>query len=277
MAVREFDFQPEHFQHVKAYIADVAGIDLAETKKEMVYSRLVRRLRKLNISSFDDYLSYLHREPESEQVHFVNALTTNLTSFFRENHHFEYLASELVPSLKPILGDQETLRVWSAGCSTGEEPYSIAMTLLEASQTVSGLNLSILASDLDTNVIERASQGVYRHEQIDGLSSERKKSWFLKGRNRNEGMVRIKKELQQLIDFRQINLLSDWRHQQLFDLIFCRNVVIYFNKETQRHLFQRLADSLKPNGILIIGHSESLHNISDRFRLIGKTIYQRVG
>ncbi len=274
---REFDFTDHHFNQVKSFIASHAGIALSDAKRDMVYGRLVRRLRVHRLDNFDDYLAMVQREGSQEVVHFINALTTNLTSFFREKHHFEFLRTTALPHLEQARSSSRTLRVWSAGCSTGEEPYSIAMTLLDYfGNRSSSWDLSITASDLDTNVVQTAQQGVYALDRVKDLPTERLRRWFLKGKGSNHNRVRVKPELQQIIQFRQLNLLHSWPFHEPFDIIFCRNVVIYFNKETQRSLFDRFADQLADDGNLLIGHSESLHRICDRFNLIGQTIHSKI-
>ena len=273
---REFKFTTEHFNTIKDYIAEHAGIALADSKQQMVYSRLVRRLRAKNISDFDTYLQLLESDSGTELINFINALTTNLTSFFRENHHFEFLSSSVLPWLENKNSATRKIRIWSAGCSTGEEPYSIAMTVMEYFNNKPEWNIEIYASDLDSNVVQTAQNGIYPIDRVKGIPKSRLRRWFLKGKGTNEGMVRIKSELQSILQFRQLNLLHTWPWKERFDIIFCRNVVIYFNKETQRVLFGRFHENIKDEGHLFIGHSESLNKVSEQFQLIGKTIYQKV-
>jgi len=272
---REFEFTIAHFNTIKDYIAEHAGIALSDSKQQMVYSRLVRRLRAKLIPDFDSYLRYLDQDDGSELINFINALTTNLTSFFRENHHFEFLTETVFPLLELENAASRKIRIWSAGCSTGEEPYSIAITAKEYFKDKVGWDIHISASDLDSNVVQTAQDGIYSTDRIQGLAHQRVKKWFLKGKGSQDGMVRVKPELQSMISFRQLNLLHSWPWREPFDIIFCRNVVIYFNKETQRILFGRFCDSMVGNGHIFIGHSESLNKISDRFKLIGKTIYRQ--
>lgn len=272
---REFDFHDSHFSFVRQTLFENTGITLSDIKRDMVYSRLIRRIRALNMHSFDEYLNLLKKSPEKEMVEFTNALTTNLTSFFRENHHFEYLSSHIFPELSKRKG-QRRLRIWSAGCSTGEEPYSLAITLKNNMRLFPGWDVKILATDLDSNVVNTAKAGIYAQERIDGLPKALVSRWFNKGKGDLEGKVKVKSELQDIITFKQLNLMNAWPMQGPFDIIFCRNVVIYFNKDTQRTLFGRYADYLDDNAYLIVGHSESLHGVTKRFRLLGKTIYQKV-
>lgn len=207
-------------------------------------------------------------------MQFVNAITTNLTAFFREVHHFDYLATTLLPAL---LQDKvrRRLRLWSAGCSTGEEPYSLAMVVRETLPASVGWDTKILATDIDSNVLATARLGVYSTERASGLSPQHLQRWFRRGTGANAGLMRVVPALQELITFRQLNLMHDWPLRGPFDIIFCRNVAIYFDKATQRRLFDRFADQLDRQGYLFVGHSESLSAITERFELLGKTIYRK--
>lgn len=272
---REFDFRDDHFDFVRKTLFENAGITLSEIKRDMVYSRLIRRIRALRMHSFDEYLNMLRKTPEREMVEFTNALTTNLTSFFRENHHFEFLKSTIFPALVRRKRERR-LRIWSAGCSTGEEPYSLGITLKGAMQLFPGWDVKILATDLDSNVVATAKDGIYPSERVDSLSSTLVSRWFSKGQGALEGKVKVKQEIRDLITFKQLNLMNPWPMKGPFDIIFCRNVVIYFNKETQKTLFSRYADYLDEQAYLVVGHSESLHGVTNRFRPLGKTIYQKI-
>lgn len=277
MSEREFDFTEQDFMRVKTLVYDFAGIDLNDSKKNLVYNRLAKRIRFLELDSFKEYLSFVEAQGESEFVHLINAITTNLTFFFRENHHFEYLANTVIPSIiehNKNNKNNKKIRIWSAGCSTGEEPYSLAIVLKEA--VPSGWDARVLATDLDTNVVETGRTGVYKIDRLKGVSEARKKRWFLKGTGSKDGYVRVKPELQQIIDFGQINLMNEWPIKDTIDVIFCRNVVIYFDKETQAKLFDRYANLLPEDGHLFIGHSESLYKVCDRFELLGQTIYKKI-
>lgn len=266
---REFNYADADFVRVKAIIYRKAGINLGDSKKQLVYSRLARRLRVLQLNNFDEYLAYLDHN-KSEQQEFINALTTNLTAFFREAHHFSILA-DYVRNRKTTAGK---LRIWCAASSTGEEPYSIAMTLIEAYGTYTP-PVEIIASDIDSSVLEFAAQGIYSLERLDALSLEQKKQFFLRGKGRNNGSAKVIDKLRQLIEFRQINLLDrDWRLGSGFDVIFCRNVMIYFDKPTQLQLLERMVRLLKPEGIYIAGHSESFSHASHLVKLIAKTTYR---
>jgi chemotaxis protein methyltransferase CheR len=273
---REFDFRDADFIRVQKQIYDYAGIQLTEAKRHLVYNRLAKRIRQLNLTSFSAYLDFVEAHPDTEFTHLVNSITTNLTFFFREVHHFDALREQLIPKLKARHAKDKRLRVWSAGCSTGEEPYSIAITLMQAfNENLSGWDVKVLATDLDTNVLEHAQNGIYKLDKTEGIPEPLLKRWFNEGRGDNEGFVRAKDELKSLITFKPLNLMKEWPMKGPFDVIFCRNVVIYFDKPTQRTLFKRYYDLLSPGGYLIVGHSESLHNINNDFTLLGKTIYQK--
>lgn len=273
--VREYEYTEKDFKLVQTLVAEHTGINLTEAKKDLVYGRLSKRIRKLNLTNFQEYINYVNDDHESELINFINAITTNLTSFFRENHHFEYLRNKLIPELLHRNESTRKIRIWSAGCSTGEEPYSIAITVLEALEKYPNWDVKILATDLDTNVVATATSGRYTEERITGIDSAKKKRWFLKGSGSNEGYVRVSKELQDIITFKQLNLMQQWPMKGRFDIIFCRNVVIYFDKPTQKVLFERYANILCDNGNLFIGHSETLFKVSDRFNSIGNTIYEK--
>jgi chemotaxis protein methyltransferase CheR len=270
---REFIFTTEHFVRVRDELYDYAGIVLADHKQDMVYNRLVRRLRDLNLVSFDDYLIFLNSD-SAEFTKFINAMTTNLTSFFREKHHFEFINKTIIPDMSKQ--GNRRLRVWSAGCSLGEEPYSIAMTLLDSNIDVSNWDIRLLATDIDSAVLARAARGVYGFERIESLPKMTQRKWFLKGVGKNQGQMKIQKALQAMITFNHLNLMHDWPMQGPFDFIFCRNVMIYFDTKTQEKLLDRMADLIKPGGYLFVGHSEALARHGNRFKLMGKTIYQKV-
>ena len=272
---KEFDFPDKDFQRVKKLVLEHTGICLSDIKHDMMYSRLAKRLRQLHLDSFSDYIDLIESGDESELGNFINSVTTNLTSFFREQHHFDYLKTTLIPTLMKLNADTRKIRIWSAGCSTGEEPYSLAITLKETIPDNAGWDVKILATDLDTNVLETGSNGVYSMESVNGISSSVLKRWFNKGKGEKEGLVRASNELRDMIIFKQLNLMGQWPVKQGVDLIICRNVVIYFDKATQSVLFDRYAETLRSDGFLIIGHSENLNGVTDRFKLLGKTIYQR--
>ncbi|MGB6055481.1 MAG: CheR family methyltransferase [Burkholderiaceae bacterium] len=266
--IKEFEFTQRDFERVRSLIHRHAGIALAPSKQEMVYSRLARRLRATGITSFAAYLDALEGAGgDSEQEAFVNALTTNLTSFFREAHHFPILADHLRHLREPA-------SIWCCASSTGEEPYSIAMTLCETYGTLTP-PARILATDIDTHVLATAERGVYPMERIEKLSPERRKRFFLKGTGAQNGLVRVRPELGKLITFRPLNLLADrWQISEPFDALFCRNVMIYFDKPTQARILSRFAPLMKPHGLLFAGHSENFSYVTNAFRLRAKTVYE---
>ncbi|MFZ1546967.1 MAG: CheR family methyltransferase [Candidatus Nitrotoga sp.] len=265
---REFDFTAADFEKVRKLIYDRAGISLAPVKQDMVYSRLARRLRALKINSFDAYLRHLQDGDEVEWETFVNSLTTNLTAFFREAHHFEILANQL----KKLR--HKPARIWCSAASTGEEPYSLAITACEAFNSYTP-PVEIIASDIDTNVLATAAKGVYTLDRVENLGEERLRRFFLKGTGAQEGFVRVRPELQKLLSFTQINLLQKLSVQGPFDALFCRNVMIYFDKPTQHMILKKFVPLLREDGLLYAGHSESFLHSIDLFRSIGRTVYER--
>lgn len=273
---REYEFTRRDFEFLSKLSNQKTGIIVGEDKFDMFYSRLSRRVRALGLKNFAEYCSYVDDPKNKDEItQLVNAITTNLTAFFRENHHFEYLKSEAIPAIINSRMDDRTLRVWSAGCSTGEEPYSLAMTLSESAGSMFGWKPKILATDIDSNVVATARAGIYRGDGVTGLPNQRLKRWFHKGKGAQEGKVRVRKELQQMIEFGQLNLMQNWSLPKM-DIIFCRNVIIYFDKPTKTRLANLFADSLVAGGYLFIGHSESLFRLTDRFELIGNTVYRKV-
>jgi chemotaxis protein methyltransferase CheR len=267
----KLDFGEEDFSALRALVKEHTGIHLTEQKRELVYGRLSRRLRALGLESFRTYRELLEKNEGDELVQFCNAITTNLTSFFREAHHFQYLREHL---LEPRAADPRgarRLRFWSAGCSTGEEPYSLAMTIHEALPDVRRWDVRILATDLDTDVLARGARGLYDEERVRNLSPERIERFF---RRQGAGFA-VRDELKDLISFRELNLMHTLPMKGPLDAIFCRNVVIYFDKDTQRQLFARVAQLQGPGDILFLGHSENLFRVSDDYTLVGKTVYRR--
>ena len=268
---REFVWSNRDFSRVQTLIYKHAGISLHDGKHAMVYSRLSRRLRETGHESSASYLDWLESINDGpEWQEFVNALTTNLTAFFREQHHFEILSQHL-RSHKP---GGNGWKVWCSAASTGEEPYSILMTAVESLGASTSFQLT--ASDIDSRVLETASRGVYRAESVKGVSTERLHRFFLRGRLGNSGMVRIKPELRQMVDFINVNLIAgDWPFRETFDVVFCRNVMIYFDAPTQRRVLERIHQVLKPGGLLFVGHAENFSDARDLFALKGKTVYER--
>uniref|UniRef100_A0A182T7B9 protein-glutamate O-methyltransferase n=1 Tax=Anopheles maculatus TaxID=74869 RepID=A0A182T7B9_9DIPT len=265
--VQRLPLSDVHFRRISQLIYQRAGIVLAEHKREMVYNRLVRRLRLLDLQGFGDYLALLESDPNSaEWQAFINALTTNLTAFFREAHHF------------PILAEHARSRpngysVWSTAASTGEEPYSIAMTLNDALGPRATGTL-VWASDIDTQVLEKAEAGVYRQEDLRTLTAEQMQRYFLRGTGPHHGLVRVRPELVAQVHYQPLNLLAtEWELPGSFDAIFCRNVMIYFDKATQERILRRFVPMLKPGGLLFAGHSENFSQLSRDFYLRGQTVY----
>ena len=271
---REFEYTWDDFNFLRNLSNKHSGILANDDKFDMFYSRLARRIRAIGLKNFKEYCYYLEQNPESEFTEFINSVTTNLTSFFRENHHFEYLADTVIPELLAKNKGSRQIKIWSAGCSTGEEPYSIAMTLKE--NIPDDWLIKILATDLDTQVLQTAASGVYPVDRVSGLSQQRLSRWFKKGKGSNANKVKVVSELQQLIQFNQLNLMQDWPMKGPFDVIFCRNVLIYFDKETKEKLARRYAQLLPIGHRLFIGHSESLHQLDTGFELIGNTIYKKI-
>lgn len=255
-------------EKISKLIYQRAGIVLTAQKRDMVYNRLTRRLRELNLKSFEDYTDRLVANPGCDEWQvFINALTTNLTSFFREAYHFPTLA-------RHAQSRNGMYNVWCAAASTGEEPWSIAMTLEETlGRSITGPR--VLATDIDTDVLEKASLGVYRLSDIDNLTEQQKRTWFLRGTGEHQNRVKIKSELRSTVQFRQLNLIdAQWDIPAPFDAIFCRNVMIYFDQNTQEKLLQRFAKMLKPGGLLFVGHSEHFQNLTSPFRLLGQSVYR---
>ncbi|WP_286888346.1 protein-glutamate O-methyltransferase CheR [Pseudoalteromonas sp. ESRF-bin5] len=268
--MKEFLCTDRDFKDIANLVYNACGIVLGDHKREMVYSRLARRIRTLKLNDFKAYLAYLDTHKDQEFDAFINAITTNLTSFFREVHHFEFIKSELIPNLIKANKDTKRIRIWSAGCSTGEEPYSLAMTLNNAFP--SNWDVKILATDLDSNVLEKAQKGVYTAANVNGLDATHLKRWFLKSKDGEH--YKVKDTLRERISFKRLNLLQDWPMKGPFDLILCRNVVIYFDKETKDHLFKRYANILSDHGYLFLGHSESMGKEHSNYKNLGKTMYQ---
>ncbi|WP_067451696.1 CheR family methyltransferase [Devosia elaeis] len=266
----EFSLSEREFGRIKARVYSVAGIALSDAKRTLVVSRLSKILRALGLPSFDAYLDYLDRGGSAKDGQdFVNALTTNLTRFYREDHHFEHLRAH-VGALMTERPRGSRLRIWSAGCSTGQEPYTIALDLLAAFPDLRRWDFKILATDIDTAVIAKAGQGLYPESELTGLAPERARLFEKNG----DGTIRIPAAARELVSFKPLNLIGPWPMKGPFDAIFCRNVAIYFDKPTQGEMFGRFSKMLAPEGFLYIGHSENLGSGGEGFRLVGKTIYQ---
>ncbi|HEU4779015.1 MAG TPA: protein-glutamate O-methyltransferase CheR [Steroidobacteraceae bacterium] len=271
----DYELTDAQFHRIRALVREHTGISLSEAKRQLVYGRLVRRLRALNLGSFAEYVELLERDVAAELEEFTNAITTNLTSFFREPHHFEYLASDVLPQIIAKDTGNRRARIWCCAASTGEEPYSIAMVLREAQEQLTGFDVKLLATDLDSAVLATAAAGVYNAERLQSVNGARVSRFFQKGSGAQAGKFRTQDELRSLITFKQLNLMHEWPIRGPFDAIFCRNVIIYFDKETQRVLFERMATLQRPGDILFLGHSESLYRVSDKYDLVGRTVYRR--
>lgn len=270
----EIPLSDKEFALIKDRVYQVAGISLSDAKRTLVVSRLSKIVKALNIESFSAYVEFLQgsRTSEANSQDFVNALTTNLTRFYREDHHFDHLLEYIgkVISKKSRAGGRPRLRVWSAGCSTGQEPYTIAMCLTDKYPELKRWDFKILATDIDTNVLKKAAQGIYPEGELAGLSEKRAKIFDRPG----DGTIRIPAALRSIVSFKHLNLNERWPMKGEFDAIFCRNVAIYFDKPTQNKMFTRLGGLLTPDSFLYIGHSENMGAGSNGFSLVGKTIYQ---
>lgn len=265
---REFSFSNADFQRISKLIYQYAGISLSPVKQDMVYSRLARRLRATGKSSFADYLDALEKDRGEEWERFVNSLTTNLTSFFREPHHFPIFADHLQK-----IGTRRPVRVWCSAASTGEEPYSIAITVAETFGA-NASHVSIFASDLDTNVLATAEKAVYPMERVEKLSPDRLRRFFLRGTGSQDGYVAVRPEIRRMVQFQRINLLdASYAVKGPIDVIFCRNVMIYFDKPTQYKILSRFAPMMQADGLMFAGHSESFLHAADLFKSLGKTVY----
>jgi chemotaxis protein methyltransferase CheR len=269
LPAREFDYTQQDFERVRRLIHARVGIALNDSKQNMVYNRLVKRLRALRLGSVAAYLALLDDAQNAEWQLFVNALTTNLSHFFREEYHFPILVEHV-----KALG-RSPVRLWSAAASTGEEPYSMAISMCEAYGSLQP-PVSILATDIDTAVLEGAQKGVYTLDRVEHMSPERLKRYFLRGSGANAGFARVRPEVGRLVEFRKLNLSdSRWDIREPFDAVFCRNVMIYFDKPTQYQVLQRIAGVLAPDGLLFAGHSESFLHAAELFKPVGKTVYRR--
>jgi chemotaxis protein methyltransferase CheR len=275
---REFDFTQADFDSLRTLVKEQSGITLGEAKRELVYGRVSRRLRALGLSAFADYRRMLAGpEGQGEMIEFINAVTTNLTSFFRESHHFDFLRDDYLKKKAADAKGSRRLRIWCSAASTGEEPYSIAISVAEAIPEWERWDIRILATDLDTNVLQTCVNGVYGEDRVSGMPKSRLERFFDPVGDRAERKYKVKPELARMISFRQLNLMHPLPMKGPIDVIFCRNVIIYFDKETQRALFSRVAPLQRPGDVLILGHSESLLKVSDAWTLMGKTIYRKNG
>lgn len=273
---REFQLGDEEFRFLAAFMSRETGIVLSEHKREMVCGRLVKRLRALHLKSFAEYCELLQSNRAGEEVeNLVNSITTNITNFFREPHHFEHLKNEVLAPLAAAKPRNPRVRIWSAGCSSGEEPYSIAMVMADVLKAGEGWDALILATDIDTNVLRRGEAGSYPADSVRHVPETYRKR-FVRRAAHDADRVQMADDLRRLIRFRRLNLHENWPMKGKFDAIFCRNVAIYFDKPTQRKLFNRYADQLTIGGTLFLGHAESLIGVTDRFEVADKTAYRRI-
>jgi chemotaxis protein methyltransferase CheR len=268
------------FNGLRQLIYEATGIVLSDSKREMLCSRLAKRLRHFGYSTYADYYDHLlHRDQDGgERSQLINCITTNKTDFFREPHHFDFLRNNVFPRLlaHAAEGGPKRLRIWSAGCSTGEEPYTIAMTILEHFGPPPGWDVRILASDIDSDVLAKAEYGVYSSDRIQEIPLQYRSKFLTAGRGPDDGKYKVVPRLREMIAFRRVNFMDDaWPIRTTFDVIFCRNVVIYFDRPTQQRLFERMEKFLSEDGNLILGHSENLYGVTDRFKPLGNTVYQR--
>jgi chemotaxis protein methyltransferase CheR len=278
LSQHELLFTDSDFERICCLLRTLAGISLHPVHKALVYSRLACRLRTLNLQDFQAYLELLEGPMGGrEQDQFVNALTTNLTAFFREPHHFDFFCSTVMPeAMRAHAGDQR-IRLWSAGCSTGEEPYTMAMLAAEGLDSAGQWDLNILATDLDSSALSVAQRGEYDRERLSGMDIERVMKWFEAVEGDRERLLRIRPRLRRLVTFKQLNLLRDRQPDSGFDAIFCRNVMIYFDRPSRQQLCERYADCLNAGGYLFVGQSESLNELSERFEPVARTIYRKIG
>lgn len=264
------------FNFLRTFVYEQCGISLGEHKRQLVQGRLLRRLRALKLRDFKSYCELLRHDPQAELGELASAISTNVTAYFRESHHFDLLTNELLPRWLAEKKNGGRLRVWSAGCATGEEPYTLAIVLAEALEKHgSHVDAKILATDLSPQALGTARKGVYPIERLEGVSAERRRRWFLRGEGEYDQYACVHPRLRELVSILPLNLLHDWPMQGPFDAIFCRNVVIYFDKPTKQRLFQRYAGLLPDGGYLFLGHSESMYGLNDSFDLIGRTVYRK--
>ncbi len=264
----------EEFACLATLVRRRTGIEVNPAKRQLFCSRLAGRLRALGFTSFDQYRQVLMERPGGEFTRLIDAITTNPTNFFRENDQFEYLGRQLLPAILGNSRGPRCLRIWSAGCATGEEAYAIAMVAAERIQHLRGWEVSILATDLDPALLRQAEQGIYDVDRLRAIVPERLQRWFRSGEGAR-GRFTVSSELQDMITFRPMNLLEEWSAVPRFQVIFCRNVVIYFDKSTQRDIIERFADHLDQDGHLFLGHAESLYQVSERFQPVGRTVFRK--
>jgi len=271
---REFEFRNQDFHFIANLVQDKTGIVLASHKQDMVYTRIARRLRNLNLKTFREYCHLLQSElGKDEMGNFVNALTTNLTSFFREEHHFEHLRDNVLLPLLEHCSANKRIRLWSSACSSGAEPYSMAMVCYETIPNIERWNIKILATDIDTGMLEKSRAGIYSQNEFKDVPAALTKKYTLALPN---GKLAMHAKLKNIISFKHLNLVETWPFKGPFDAVFCRNVIIYFSKDTQKTIFSQMSKKISSKGWLYLGHSETLHGISEDYQHCGKTTYRKV-
>ena len=278
LTLQEIVLGEQEFRLISDLVYKHCGINLHDGKKELVRARLAKRLREGNFPSFSDYIRYVLEDPTGQEFSIlVDSLSTNLTKFFREDQHFEYLRSQFLPRALAAKQARHDLRIrgWSAGCSTGEEPYSIAITLLEAIAGKGRWDVKLLATDVSTRVLERAQEGIYEKGRVDPIPLPLRSKYLIRRQGRDADVYEVAASLRSVVLFRYLNLIEDWPVKGPLDFVFCRNVMIYFDKPTQGRLINRYYDLLASGGVLFTGHSESLTGIEHKFRYVQPTIYSK--
>jgi chemotaxis protein methyltransferase CheR len=272
---KKFSLSEDEFSKLRDLVFKVSGISLADTKKELVISRFSRRLKSLKLNSFAQYYNLLISPSGFTEVqNFINSITTNKTDFFRESHHFDFIISNFIPEI--LAKGKKPVRIWSAACSTGEEPYTIAMVMHRHLVEPYAVPVKIFASDIDTNALKTASVGVYDNQTISAIPEHYLKRYFLRGKDNNKGLYKIKNEIREMVTFKKLNFIADeYPITHTFDIIFCRNVIIYFNSETKKMVITKVLRYLNEGGYLMMGHSETLFNLIDGLVYLKNTIYQK--
>jgi len=278
MSTREQAISNADFGRLRSFIYAQSGINLNADKKTMLELRIKRRLKNLNLTSFSEYCEYLfgHQGQKDEIVHFLDVVTTNKTDFFREPDHFDFLAQKALPELFARHQYERPMLVWSAGCSTGEEPYTLAMVLSEFAQSHPGFQFKVLATDIATTVLAKANLGVYSEESVRPVPPDMRRKYFMRSRDRSSNLLRVVPELRQTIEFRRLNFKdADYGLTEKADIVFCRNVIIYFDRQTQEQILQSITRHLAPGGYCFVGHSETLHGMNLPLLPVGPALYRR--
>jgi chemotaxis protein methyltransferase CheR len=278
MSSREETISNSDFGRLRSFIYAQSGINLNMDKRTMLELRIKRRLKSLNLASFSEYCEYLfgHQGQKEEIVHFLDVVTTNKTDFFREPDHFDFLTNKALPELVARKGSERQILVWSAGCSTGEEPYTLAMVMYEFGLAHPGFQFRVLATDISTTVLKKATLGIYNEEVVRPVASDLRRKYFMRSRDRNSSLLRVVPELRQLVEFRRLNFKdNDYGMTEKVDAIFCRNVIIYFDRSTQEQILQKLTRHLAPGGYCFVGHSETLHGMDLPLMPVAPALYRR--